>query len=420
MKTRLLLSYLLITTHFFFSSCEKKEDNPNTDNTDSVGNFNEVLFPGNGWKSIARIHAKNTAATGYQWYDITACGLSIDYSDVLHFILADAKQSQQDVWNTWYEGTVNLSSGDKYLNKLADYQKDRYYYYKPGTPELYSSGTGELQGPFQTYVNTHPSSTSYTGTPIVDEAGNIMTYRTLSGVGTENFIFYRKAGSNVDSLFSDGSQSIILSGFYPALMKNGRIYNLVKLGRTVYVQRAAAGDYQHNQRGFLETISEIECPDFIDDLSTSYLARVSPDRRYIYYWVIESYSSPVKGWFFKFDVNTETLTKVYDNINIISGFVADGTGKSRTSTIADDGTLYIAGFEDPNASRPKAKIFMVPADGTAVQAEEYKSSNLLQADSYGNQYRINTLQFLNGKLYFTVQSGLMPYENPQLDIITEE
>ncbi|MBK7211699.1 MAG: hypothetical protein IPH88_00075 [Bacteroidales bacterium] len=420
MKTRIFITFLLLTALGFFSSCEKKEDNPDNGNTDSTGGFNAVLFPGNGWKSIARIHAKNTAATGYQWYDVTACGLSIDYSDVLHFILVDAKQSQQDVWNTWYEGTVNLSSGDKLLTKLDSYQKDRFYFYKPGTPELYSSGTNEFQGPYQSYTNSHPSAVSYTGTPTVDKAGNIMTYRTLTGVGTEDFIFYRKAGSSVDSMFTDGSQSIILSGFYPALMNNGRIYNLVKLDRTVYLQRAEAGDYQHNQRGYLKTIASIECPDFLDNISTSYLARVSPDRRFIYYWVIESYSSPVKGWFFKFDVNTETLTKVYDNIDIIAGFVADGTGASRTSAIADDGTLYIGGFEDPNASRPKAKIFRVPADGTAVTAELYKSSNLLQADSYGNQYRINTLQYLNGKVYFTVQSGLMPYENPQIDIITEE
>ena len=114
MKTRIFITFLLLTALGFFSSCEKKEDNPDNGNTDSTGGFNAVLFPGNGWKSIARIHAKNTAATGYQWYDVTACGLSIDYSDVLHFILVDAKQSQQDVWNTWYEGTVNLSSGDDF------------------------------------------------------------------------------------------------------------------------------------------------------------------------------------------------------------------------------------------------------------------------------------------------------------------
>jgi hypothetical protein len=420
-RKNLFITAISIFILMAFWSCEKKESSDNNnDTTDSVGDYNIVLHEGNGWKSLAHIHAKNTSATGYQWYDLTSCELSIDMSDVLHFILCDSKQTQQDVLKSYYEGTINLSSGDKYLSSFAAYQKDRNYFYKPGTSDLYSAGTNQLQGPFYSYSNNHPVAGSYSGIPDMDENGNIMTYRTLTGVGTENFVFYRKSGSQVDSLFTDGSQAYILSGFFPALLKDGRIYNLVKLGKTVYLQRATAGNYEHNQRGYLETLESIDCPSFIDDLSTSFIASVSPDRRYIYYWIVESYSSPAKGWFFKFDVNTKTLTKVYDNIDLIKGFITDASGKSRTSTIADDGSLFMAGFDNPDASKPVAKIFKVTADGSATSPQEYKSANLLKVDSYGNNYRVNTLQFLDGKLYFTVQSGLLPYENPQLDIIVEE
>lgn len=415
------LSFLLIVA-FLFTACEKKADpSEENDDNDSTTNIRTVLAPGNGWKSLASIHALNTSATGLQYYDLTQSMLSIDMSDVVHFILCDAKKSQQDWFYEYYEGTVNLSNGDKYLSKMNEYLKDRYYYYKPNTSELYSSWTNNLQGPFNVYSNSHPAAISgYQGIPLIDESGNVMTARTLSGVGTENFIFLRRAGSSEDSLFTDGSQAIILSGFYPALMSNGNIYCIVKQGKTVSVQRANHTNYSHNQRGFLETIASIECPTFLDDISTSFVAKMSNDKRYIYYWIAENYSYPSKGWFFKFDAVTENFTRIYDAIDLVNGIAVEGSNTSKIAAIGDDGSLYIAFFVDPNVSKPVSKIYKINGDGTATGAILYKSANLLLADSYGNNYRINTLQYLNGKVYFTVQSGLLAGENPQLDIIAEE
>ncbi len=403
-------------------SCEKTDGGPSDNqNTDSTGSFNEVLFPGNGWKSIWHVHAKNTAATGIQYYTLYECGLSVDKNNMLRFIMGDTKQSQQDAFTNWYFGSVDLNSGTKSISPFTGYESWKHYYYWPGYADLLGSWTNTVQGQGIFYSVGHPSGLSYKSLPRVDENSNVLTWGTLSGNGTEDFVFLHRAGTTADSLFTDGSPSAILSGFFPALMKNGQLYAIVKLNKTVYLQRANKTNYANNQRGYLETIASISCPDFVDNLSTNFLARVSPDRRFIYYWIAENYSEPRKGWFFRFDVETGTFLKVYNNIDLTRVIFADaGSGKSSNAAIGDDGSLYITGPEDPNSSSARVNMYKIAADGTATGPILYKSTNFLQKDAAGNRYQAENLAFLNGKLYFTVRSGLLPYQNPQIDIVTEE
>jgi hypothetical protein len=413
---------ILIAFCLLFSTSCTKSDSTNEDptNNDSVGAFNQVLYPNNGWKSIMSIHAKNTAATGIQFYGLTECGLSMANDGIVRFILTDTKQSQQDAFTDYYQGFVNPVNESKGLTKFLNYENWKHYYFWPGFQDLLAAWNNTLMGPGITYSVGHVNGSNYQALPQVDEFGNVVTAGVIVGTGTVAFAFLRHTGTAVDSLFTYGSPSEIITGIFPAFMKDGNLYAMMKIGRTVYLKQADNTNYANNQQGTFSTISSIDCPDFIFDNTTEYLARVSPDRRYIYYWIAENYLEPRKAWFFKFDVETQNLSRVYNNIDLAKPSCLDNTGKSLIAAIGDDGSLFFTGPEDPNSTSSKIMMYRVLADGSAAGAQPYKSSNFLQKDAYGNRYQAENLMYLNGKLYFTVRSGLLPYENPQFDIIREE
>lgn len=418
---KILYYSIAVLIVFIIASCNKTEDQPTPpENTDSVGSFNQVLYPNNGWKSLMSIHAKNTAATGIQYYGLTECGLSIAKDGVIRFILTDTKQSQQDAFTDYYTGFINQSNASKGLTKFDLYESWKHYTYWPGYPDLLAAWDNTLIGPGINYSVGHINGLNYQAIPQVDEFGNVLTAGINTGTGTEAFAFIRHSGSLTDSLFSYGSPSIIITGYFAALLADGNLYAIIKIGKTVYMMQADNANYAHNQQGTFKQITSIECPDFIYDNSTAFIASVSPDKKYIYYWISENYYQPSKGWFFKFDVQNKTFTRVYNNIELAKPYCLNISGKSLLAAIGDDGSLYFTGPEESNVSNSPIMLYKVPADGTATAAQPYKCENFLQKDAAGNRYQAENLKFINGQLYFTVRSGLLPYENPQIDIITED
>lgn len=412
------LAFVLLMFSLTVSSCKDKTDDPPiVDPT-----LNQVIGANNNWMILGQAHTKNKSNTGLHSYTIggeVSNGrlVSIDQNNRLHFLLGESFQIG-GVWNNnMFVGHVDLTGKNKVIEPLTNFDNTHFYSFKPNSSEVLSGWLGYLIGSTVNYHNNHPLLSGYTsGITRMDDKGNI--YTTSYVTGAEQWVFLRRAGSDIDSFYSVGTGSGIYSGMYPAVLKNGKCYAIVKSGKTMIA--LVADESKYNGRGEFKVIKEIPCLTFTDDITARFIAKTSPDGRYIYYWLCEAFSDLSRGWCFSFDCETEEFSFILNNIVLKKGAHLDQTGISKTAAIGDDGALYLAGPEDPNKSGDLCKIYKIAFDPNATHAVQYKSDNFLQKDKFGNAYQVDYMQFVHGKLILGVASGKVIGEDPQMDIIIEK